>query len=364
MNETYYGDYIQVDKLLNAQHPKSAERGNENHDETLFIIVHQVYELWFKQILHELRSVRDIFASDKIEEGSLGLVNTRLERVVKIQHLLIDQLLVMESLTPMDFMEFRNLLVPASGFQSIQFRELEILMGLPTRERAGVDRSYFMGRLSKQDQQRIDTAEAELSLLKGLEKWLARMPFTKNGDFNFLKEYRDCVNEMLNDEAEILKQNLATLPQDIKNFQMAHLENTKMTFASLFDKNQYQQLLKTKKCRLSQEATLNALFIMLYRNQPLLHQPYRLLSLLIDLDENFSNWRYRHAIMVQRMVGTKMGTGGSSGHDYLASTVQKNRVYKDLSNLSTFLLPNSKIPKLPKKLRSQLDFHLSDIHEL
>src|SRR5690606_11197335 len=139
-------------------------------------------------------------------------VNERLERIIKIQNLLIDQLPVMETMTPMDFLEFRDLLVPASGFQSIQFREIEIIMGLPTGKRGKIDRRYFMGRLSTEDQKRIDEAEAKKSLFDGLEKWLERVPFTKEKNFDFWNAYRTTVDEMLSNEERILLQNLATLP--------------------------------------------------------------------------------------------------------------------------------------------------------
>src|SRR5690606_3607387 len=142
-----------------------------SHDETLFIVVHQVYELWFKQILHEMRSIRDLFISDKIEERSLHSVNERLGRVIKIQKLLIDQLPVMESMTPMDFLEFRDLLVPASGYQSGQYKENEINMGLHTGNRGKIDRKYYIGRLSEDDQKKIAEAEASVSLFAGLERW-------------------------------------------------------------------------------------------------------------------------------------------------------------------------------------------------
>lgn len=360
MAGTYYGDYLQLGKLLDSQNPLSKKAGNESHDETLFIIVHQVYELWFKQILHEMRSIRDLFVGDKIEERSLHSVNERLERIIKIQKLLIDQLPVMETMTPMDFLEFRDLLVPASGFQSIQFREIEIIMGLPTGKRGKIDRRYFMGRLSEDDQKRIDEAESKKSLFDGLEKWLERVPFTKEKNFDFWNAYRTTVDEMLSNEERILLQNLATLPEEAKEAQVDGLESTKKTFASLFDEKQFKLLSKAGKRRLSQRATLNALFILLYRDEPILHQPYRLLTLLMDIDENFTSWRQRHAIMAQRMLGTKVGTGGSSGHEYLRLAAEKNRVYLDLFNLSTFLIPRSKLPILPSDLKRQLDFYMAE----
>ena len=159
---------------------------------------------------------------------------------------------------------------------------------------------------------------------------------------------------------KILLQNLATLPEDVKEMQVDALESNKKTFASLFDENEYKKLSKAGKRRLSQRATLNALFILLYRDEPILHQPYRLLTLLMDIDENFTSWRQRHAIMAQRMLGTKVGTGGSSGHEYLKKAAEKNRVYLDLFNLSTFLIPRSKLPTLPQELKRQLDFYMSE----
>ncbi|PIP90851.1 MAG: tryptophan 2,3-dioxygenase [Bdellovibrionales bacterium CG12_big_fil_rev_8_21_14_0_65_38_15] len=360
MAGTYYGDYLNLNQLLSSQNPLSKKNGNESHDETLFIIVHQVYELWFKQILHELVSIRDVFTSDNIEERSLHSVNERLERIIKIQKLLVDQLPVMETMTPMDFLEFRDLLVPASGFQSIQFRQIEVLMGLPTGKRGKVDRSYFMGRLSEKDQAVLNEVESQASLFDGLEKWLERIPFTKEKNFDFWNSYKVTVEEMLQNEENILLKNLATLPEIAKEAQIEGLESTKKTFASLFDPKQFEKLTKAGKRRLSQKATLNALFILLYRDEPILHQPYRLLNLLMDIDENFTSWRQRHAIMAQRMLGTKVGTGGSSGHEYLKMAAEKNRVYLDLFNLSTFLIPRSKLPILPKELKKQLNFYIAE----
>ena len=91
-----------------------------------------------------------------------------------------------------------------------------------------------------------------------------------------------------------------------------------------------------------------ALLINLYRDEPILHLPFRFLSLLVDIDEQFTHWRYRHALMVQRMIGTKIGTGGSSGHGYLRKAAEKNKVFTDLVNLSTFLIPRSALPALPQ----------------
>ena len=112
--------------------------------------------------------------------------------------------------------------------------------------------------------------------------------------------------------------------------------------------------------QLSQKATLNALFILLYRDEPILSQPFRFLNALMDIDQNFTTWRYRHALMAHRLLGTKIGTGGSSGHDYLKKAADNNRIYVDVLNLSTFLIPRSKLPKLPAELEKNLNFYFTE----
>lgn len=355
----YYGNYLKLEELLGAQAPLSKKYGDECHDETLFIIVHQVYELWFKQILHELNSINTIFSSHHVEESDLFSVNSRLDRIIKIQGLLVDQLPIMETMSPMDFLEFRDLLVPASGFQSVQFREIEVTMGLRTDNRAEVDRDYFLGRLNEQGKKRVLDAEKEFSLFENIQSWLERIPFTNKGHFNFWEEYADCVREMLQTEEDIIKSNEAGLTEKNKEIQTDNLNQTNKTFESLFDEKKHNELVSMGKRRLSQKATLNALFIFLYRHTPLLTAPYHFLTKLMDIDENFTTWRYRHSLMAHRMLGTKVGTGGSSGHQYLKMAAENNRIFLDLFDLSTFLIPRSKLPKLPKDLQKELDFYFA-----
>ncbi|OUR93141.1 tryptophan 2,3-dioxygenase [Halobacteriovorax marinus] len=356
----YYGDYLQLNKLLDSQHPKSKEINNEAHDETLFIIVHQVYELWFKQIIHELKSITTMFSGTTVEERDLTTVVARLERITKIQGLLVDQLSVMETMTPMDFLEFRDLLVPASGFQSVQFREIEVLMGLRTHKRKEVDRDFFLGRLSEEDKKRILEIEKSPSLLELAEGWLERIPFTKNPKFDFWAEYETQVEKILDADEKIIHENQATLDSRSMAIQIENLNSTRETFASLLNDEKHNQLIKLGRRTLSRKATLNALFILLYRDEPILHLPYKFLTALMDIDELFTTWRYRHAIMAQRMLGTKIGTGGSSGHQYLKMAAENNRVYLDLFNLSTFLIPRSMLPTLPEDIRRNLGFHFNE----
>ena len=130
-SEMHYSDYLQLDKILNAQFPESGKK-EPAHDEMLFIVIHQAYELWFKQILYEVDSVIDIMQKPSLNDNSpeLQIIVHRLSRVVTILKLLVQQIDVMETMTPMDFLDFRDLLRPASGFQSWQFKTLEAKLGL------------------------------------------------------------------------------------------------------------------------------------------------------------------------------------------------------------------------------------------
>jgi len=357
----YYGNYLQLPKLLDAQMPLSRKFANEKdgeaHDEMLFILVHQVYELWFKQILHDLDSVIAVFNLSYIPESDLSGVVQKLDRIKKIQPLLISQFDVLETMTPMDFLEFRDLLIPASGFQSTQFREIEIKLGLSTHSRQNIDREFFLGRLNESDRAKLTSLESSTSILKLLENWLERLPFSKTGDFNFWSEYQSSIEQILKDDEDTINKNSASLSEIEKKAQLANLEVTRSTFKSLFDEKIHNDLIKTKERTLSQKAILNALFILLYRHESMLTIPFQLITSLMDIDENFTTWRHRHALLAQRMLGTKIGTGGSSGHQYLKRAADNNRVFVDLFNLSTFLIPTSRLPILPAEIKKKLNFN-------
>jgi len=352
----YYGDYLHLNQFLDQQKPLSKKFGDECHDEMLFIVVHQSYELWFKQILHELKAVLKVWQKEFIPEPENFAVSQKLERVIRIQGLFVAHLEILETMSPMDFLEFRELLIPASGFQSVQFREIEIRMGLGTSSREGVDRNYFMGRLNAADRAHLTAVEDEPSLLKLLEKWLERLPFTKHQQFDFWQAYQKAVQEMLSNDQKWVEKNPASLSDLEKKVQIESSRLTAETFQSLFDETKYKATQDSQLRRLSQKATLNALFILLYRHEPMLSYPYQILNALLTIDENFTNWRFRHSLMAQRMLGTKIGTGGSSGHQYLRKAADTNRVFVDLFNLSTFLIPRSQLPELPEDLKKHLHF--------
>ena len=174
----YYGEYLQLDSFLGSQQPVSGKyQEKEAHDELLFIIVHQAYELWFKQILHELNWIHSSFNEPKLDTKHYGRIVQRLDRVIQIQKLLNQQIGILETMTPLDFLDFRDYLVPASGFQSIQFKEIEILLGLKMKYRIGFDIKSFYDRLNDKDRKHLMEMEEAPSLFDQIEAWLERMPF-------------------------------------------------------------------------------------------------------------------------------------------------------------------------------------------
>lgn len=356
----YYNDYLMLDQFLNCQNSLSKQHATsenpESHEETLFIVVHQAYELWFKQMLHDLNSILNIFGKTEVLDTDLGTVVNRLERFTKIQNHIAGQLEILETMTPMDFLEFRNLLIPASGFQSTQFREIEIKLGLNTHDRQSVDKEFFLGRLNQKDRDRLVALEGSPSLLRLVEGWLERTPFTKAKGFDFWAEYKMAINQILSDDEKTIQTNMANLPETEKKAQLDNLQSTKNTFDSLFNEEAHRALVDAGLRKISQKAILNALFIVLYRDQPMLALPYKIIGLMMDIDENFTAWRYRHALMAQRMLGTKIGTGGSSGHTYLKKAADNNRVFADFFNLSTYLIPRSQLPTIPTEVKRQLNF--------
>jgi tryptophan 2,3-dioxygenase len=351
----YYGEYLELDKILGSQNPKSKEHGNEAHDETLFIIIHQAYELWFKQIIHEIESIYEIFNREKVKPTDLSTVNLRLNRIVEIQRVLNGQLKIIETMTPLDFMKFRDYLTPASGFQSIQFRIIELRLGLREKYRIGMAKEFFNSRLKPEDRELLQKLEKEPTLFELVDKWLSRMPFANMRGFDFWKEYMTAVNKMLDEDKKTIEDNKTLHPRELE-FEMKNLNSTRVNYETLLDKDAYQKLFDEGSVRMTREAKLSAIFINLFRNEPILQLPYQLMNHLIDIDEMFTTWRYQHSIMAHRLLGTKIGTGGSSGHEYLKQAADNNRIFTDLFDLATFLIPEQTIPDLPEEIRRDLGF--------
>ena len=379
MADVHYHDYLQLDKILSAQHPESDKQTASAHDETLFIIIHQAYELWFKQLHHEADSILAIMRKPALNDNSpeLQTVVHRLHRMGVILRVLVHQIDVLETMTPMDFLDFRDLLRPASGFQSWQFKLLEAKLGLKFEYRHGQE--YYTKQLREEHVGLIKEAEASKSLLQLVSEWLERMPASpwppqtppaagpptaqpslareadkdKNvessqsragaanpsafgggreeaewGDFDFWKAYQTAYANSL---AEAEKDNLQYFTEVFFG-----QRETYYTFSAA--------------------ANRAALFIMLYRGYPLLQLPFQLLNELLDIDEQLSTWRHRHMNMVHRMIGTRIGTGGSSGKDYLKAAADKHYIFKEIAQLTSFLIERRKLPALPKAVERKLGF--------
>jgi tryptophan 2,3-dioxygenase len=328
--EVHYHDYLQLDKILNAQLPESDKQNLPAHDEMLFIIIHQAYELWFKQLHYEVDSVAAIMGQPSLNDNSpeLQTVVHRLNRCVTILKLLVHQVDVMETMTPMDFLDFRDMLRPASGFQSWQFKELEAKLGLKFEQRHG--KEYYTSQLRKEHIGIIKKAESNKSLLQLLNGWLERMPYLKQGaDEKFWANYKKIYGESLTD-AE--KNNLVAFDE---------------VFVTTGKNPDYT---------LTPSACRAALFIMLYRGYPLMQLPFRLLNALLEIDEQLAAWRHRHMNMVHRMIGTRIGTGGSTGKEYLKAAADKHYIFKEIAQLNSFLVERRKLPALPTEIENKLGF--------
>ncbi len=351
----HYHQYLQLDKLLDANAPKSDEYGKPSHDEKLFITIHQVYEMWFQQVLFELREIQTAMDQVPLPDSSCTQVSKGLHRIQMIfQHSLgiID---ILETMTPMDFLDFRDFLYPASGFQSFQFRKIETILGLKVENRHPYQNQVFYKTLLPKQQTDMETLLGKASLFDQIESWLSRLPFLETSDFQFWQEYQKQVQAMIVKDSETIEQN-PKLTDEEKKSAKEMLQKSITQFDALFDKDQFAQLQEQKYFRMNQKAILGALFILSYREQPLLTIPFQMINTLQAIDETLSQWRYRHSLMAHRMLGRKVGTGGSSGHDYLRQSTESHKVFNDFFNLSTFLLPKSLTPKLPDNLLKKMNF--------
>jgi tryptophan 2,3-dioxygenase len=346
MDDLYYSDYIELDKILSSQHPKSFTSMEDGNDEMLFIIIHQAYELWFKQILFELDLVRNIFIRGMINDNSddMSRVVHRLKRVVKILELINQQVSVLETMTALDFLEFRNHLLPASGFQSKQFRLIEARLGLKMEQRYKAE--YYKhtrrGSLSEADLQEVNQAESESTLKELIIEWLERMPFF---DDRYWQDYK---------RSSTAEDGKHQFWADYRDAYQTSLSNSEKGRLSEFDKVFFDE----GRGSVSPAAMRSALFITIYRNLPIFHLPFELLNTLSEIDELLSNWRYRHFMMVRRMIGIRVGTGGTSGAGYLEGTLSEHYAFREITEVATFLIERSKRPQLPNTLKEKVSFNI------
>lgn len=345
----HYHDYLGLDKLLNSQKRRSEEFGNPAHEEWLFISVHQVYEIWFFQVLKEIQSLMPLFNKTSIPERDMGTINHRIHRILAIAKGLTGPLDILETMTPHEFLDFRDYLYPASGFQSAQFRMIEVLLGLKNENRLKLTESPFYDHLKEPLRSELLELMKGNTLFDGLENWLSRTPFLKTDQFNFWTLYKKALIDVYQDDLKVIQMN-PRLSEADKNKSKQNIHTFLDQVESVFDESKYNQLQATGVFRFSFKAFHAALFISLYRDEPVLQTPFNILNALMDIDEALTTWRYRHALMAHRMLGRKIGTGGSSGTEYLKETADKHKIYTDLFNMSSYLIPRSKLPGLSSSL--------------
>lgn len=339
--EVYYKEYLQLEKILNAQQMESELDGVDAHDEMLFIIIHQTYELWFKQILFELDSIGKILASPNVNDNdpSLQFVVQRFGRINTILHILVDQINVIETMSSLDFLDFRDLLRPASGFQSIQWKMLEARLGLRYQDRHG--KQYYISQLHAEDVERVKDSEKTPSILDLTNNWLERMPYFDS------KKYWDGNGKETIEEHPFWKEYRQAYHDSLIEIEYSNLD--------LFDSVLFGKF-ESNKRRLSAKACRAALFIMCYQGYPLLQLPYRLLVALLETDELMATWRTRHINMVTRMIGTRVGTGNSSGRGYLKAAMDKHYIFTEIIELNGLMISRRNLPKLPSELERSLGF--------
>ena len=354
-SSVHYINYLSLDKILDGQNLVSQKKGKAAHEEMLFIIIHQTYELWFKQILHELESAMVLFRAKKIDESNIGIIVSRMDRVNKIMNTLVGQLDILETMTSLDFLEFRDYLSPASGFQSHQFRKIEVILGLKIEKRHQFGGCPYHSQFEGEKKEEILTLEENESLFSLLEKWLERIPFLSMEGFDFTKKYEEAVNQMLEKEIEGIKS--ANLTEEDRALRIRMIDENRKYFYRVLSEEEHNKAIKEGETKLSYKATMSALLINLYRDQPILHLPYQFLRSLVELDHKIATWRFRHVQMVEKMLGQKIGTGGSSGQGYLKQTVDKHKLFTDLANISTLMISRSYLPDLPKNIKDKLSFN-------
>ena len=249
-----YGSYLHVDELLSLQQPRSS---GPEHDELLFIVIHQVYELWFKELLHEFDRVTQLLTADDTHR-----TQHTLKRILTILKVMVAQLDILETMTPLEFQSFRARLEAASGFQSDQFRQIEFLLGAKS------------------------------------DKAIARFPEGSRARIALGRRYT---------EPTIWDAFLRYLAREGYPVPPSHLA-------------------RNVTARVEPAKEVQNILITVYRRDP---KNAELCERLVDLDEGIQEWRYRHVKMVERTIGTKTGTGGSSGAEYLRNTVGRN-LFPDL----------------------------------
>jgi tryptophan 2,3-dioxygenase len=348
--QVHYSDYLQLDKILNAQVLESDLLQQHAHDEMLFIVIHQAYELWFKQLLYEIDSMAAIMQKPAVNDNSpeLQTVVHRLTRMVTVVKVLVHQIDIMETMTPMDFLDFRDMLRPASGFQSWQFKLVEAKLGLKYQQRHAQE--YYISQLRQEHIDIIRRVESEKSFIELLNTWLERMPFFEEaGNWEHYKTVAGTPVAAAAGNSPFWNDYRAIYSGGLAEAEQSNLQYFDTVFSDASPESAGDRQLSPRACRA-------ALFIMLYRGYPMLQLPFQLLNGLLEIDEQLSTWRYRHMSMVHRMIGTRIGTGGSTGRDYLKGALDKHNIFAEIARLTSFLIERRKLPVLSVEMERRLGF--------
>lgn len=342
-----YWDYIRVEDLLALQGGLEDDEGRLGDDEVVFIVVHQVYELWFKLILRQLDAACRRLDADPVPEQEVSSAVYALERVVEILRLAADHFRVIETLSTRDYLAFRDKLFPASGFQSAQMREIEIALGLEDDQRIPLGGPFTQALKNPQGGpspalDRIEKRRAEgLRLKDVLERWLHRTPIQgstpdQDGDDAVIRSFLE--QTLQGHERGAERQIALARAQGLSGEALAGLE---ARYRSHVDKAREFLVGPDPRRRRIRAA---ALFIASYRELPLLAWPRKLNDVVLEVEQLFLIFRQRHARMVERVIGRRVGTGGSAGVQYLDDTALQYRVFSDLWAVRTLLLDVDLLP--------------------
>jgi len=339
-----YWDYIRVEELLALQNGLAETEAELSNDEVLFITVHQVFELWFKLILRELRFLRDFFHQELVHEQELSRAVASLRRVVTLFRRCVDHFEVIETLSTRDYLSFRDKLTPASGFQSAQMRQIEIVLGLDDGARIPLEAGEgYLDALRAHDGsespalRRVLAEKQGVSLKRAVDEWLYRTPIDGVGPAEpdadaalerFVASY-EAAHAAEVDRTAALAEARSRRPEDTAGLR-ARFEAEKDSLARFLRPTEAEGGKRRARIRAA------ALFILQNPELPLLAWPREVVSGLVGLEQGLLVFRQRHARMVERVIGRRIGTGGSSGVDYLDRTALTYRVFTDLWALRTF----------------------------
>jgi tryptophan 2,3-dioxygenase len=339
-----YWDYIRVEELLALQKGLAESEDELSNDEVLFITVHQVFELWFKLVLRELRFLRDFFHRELVDEQELSRAVASLRRVVTIYRRCTDHFEVIETLSTRNYLSFRDKLTPASGFQSAQMRQIEIVLGLDDRQRVGLESGEsYLDALRAHDGsespalRRVLAERHGVTLKQAIDEWLFRTPIdglgpAKEGAARALERFiaaYEAAHAAEVDRTAALAVSRARRPEDTAGLR-ARFEDEKRRLSAFLRPEESEGGARRARIRAA------ALFILQNPELPLLAWPREVLNGLVELEQGMLVFRQRHARMVERVIGRRVGTGGSSGVDYLDKTALAYRVFQDLWALRTF----------------------------